>query len=192
MMQQIIHPDDTVTLGNYYAMTQPTGWALEFSYNRLPVRLLDCGRVILRPSEAEQAFFTLQIVSWLDGQAEHDYFLELLKLDGAITADTLANLYPILLAVSHHYITYASVLDHAGIGRSLLIEYEVADLFEKGRVIYAPAPSGHADVFIASYEGKEPSYSSHMSEVQAALDSVRKNEFTEDIFGEDERAQISI
>jgi hypothetical protein len=166
-------PQDEMQLSEYFALVPPADWKFSASFDNLPVRLLAYGKVLFQPADGAEVYLKWQIANWLEGQPELTTFLDLLWYNGKPSASEMSGLYAALLRIPMDFVADYAVIEHAGLGRALLIDYNYTDWSYKGRVMYTQSPTNRGDVQIISYEGVEPAFSTHLIEALLCLDSCR-------------------
>jgi hypothetical protein len=178
-------------LSEYFALVPPADWAVSASFDNMPVRLLAYGKVLFRPPDGSEVFLKWQIANWLEGQPEFTTFLNLLLHEGKPTPDELNSLYSTLLRIPIDFVADYAVIDHPGLRRTLLIDYNYVDWSYKGRVMYTQSPTAPGDVQIVSYEGVEPAFSTYLIDALECLESCKTLEptfFLQKLFAAEEGA----
>jgi len=163
-------------LSEYFSLVPPEGWEASVSFENMPMRLMAYGRLLFQPPGVDDIFLKWQIANWLDGQPEWLVFQAIISQRAKPTIEEVRRLYSVLLRIPIDYVAEYSVTDHPALGRALIIDYHFANLSYKGRVMYIPSPTGPCDVQIVSYEGREPSFSTHLIDVLQCFDSCRQSQ----------------
>jgi hypothetical protein len=164
---------DELQLSEYFALTPPENWNSSASYDNLPVRLLAYGKVLFQPPDGTEVFLKWQIANWLEGQREFETFINILLHKRKPTQVELNSLYSTLLRIPIDFVADYAIMDHPGLGPTLLIDYNYTDWSYKGRVMYTQSPTAPRDVQIISYEGVEPGFSTYLIDALQCLDSCR-------------------
>ncbi len=164
----------SVSIGGWYSLEVPPGWTITRSYDRLPLRLQNCGRIRAQAPNGEPAFCILELSNCLAGQPAWDDFLHVLATPGTCQLATFQKLYPALLAVPPAEIFKSAVVDHPVLGRALEIKYSSHEVNDKGHLLYARLPESSEDIVICGYEGKEPAYSHRLYEAGTCLNSLAR------------------
>lgn len=144
---------------------------MSIGFDNLPLRLIAYGKMLFQPPGEKDVFLKWQIANWLDGQPEWHVFQGILRQRGKPNSGAVRRLYSLLLRIPVAYLAEYSVTDHPALGPALIIDYHLANLAYKGRVMYVPSPTGPCDVQILSYEGQEPAFSTYLIEALTSMDS---------------------
>src|SRR5262249_22212126 len=125
-------PPSILSLSEYFSLVPPAGWEESISFANLPLRLLAYGKILFQPPDQHDVFLKWQIANWLEGQAEWEIFEDVLHQRSKPPAEELNLLYSILLRIRIEFVADYSVVDHPGLGRSLIIDYNYTDWSYKG------------------------------------------------------------